>query len=299
MRPNRLFVKYLGGFTVVEDAADVSARGAHESFVSLRVDKVDAAQALATEMLTEANTVLEAIVVGVLPTAGAVPYDDYAVGDTVQAPTSAGGEGAQRVVGLTVTETDDGEVRYSPELNAPLPIDEDETAALLRRLGDNYGGQPRAAAGGVHAGVTNERAAPVSFKPLALEKVVQSSDGGETGGGGGGSGALYDPIRWGGIGVPLTNHILAAGIAIQSGTIETLYASWLLESANDLLCELYVNGTDTGEQITLIGGIAGPTFNSTSITPVAVSAGDQIAFHLSSSDASDCRNVSMVAIVTL
>lgn len=185
MRPNRLLVKYLGGFVVVHDTVDIAARGAVEGFYSLRVDTEAAAVAEADAVLADVNTIYDAVQLGVLPTTGAVPYDDYAVGDTVTAPDASGGTDDLRVVGLTVTQTPEGVVQYAPELNRVVPLPEVEQASLLRRLGDDLGAAPR---GGVQP-VTNERASRVTFSPTPLvgysPPTISEPPGGGTGGGGG------------------------------------------------------------------------------------------------------------------
>lgn len=181
MRPNRLLVKYLGGYVVVHDTVDIAARGAVEGFYSLRVDTEDAAVAEGTLALAAANAVIDAGEVGIIPTSGAVPYDDFTVGDTVTAPAPDGSTDTLRVVGLAVTQSEHGVVRYAPELIAPLPIPEQETASLLRRLGDDLGAAPNP------GGPTNERAGRVSFSPTPLSGYTNDTPS-TPGGGDGGSG---------------------------------------------------------------------------------------------------------------
>ena len=190
MRPNRLLVKYPDGYIVVEDAVDIAARGAVEGFLTLRLETFDAAYAEATSTLAAIADRLTAIVVGVEPTTGDVPYTDFGLGDTVTVPDRDGSPVVQRVVGMSVSEDDQGEVLFAPEINAVVPVAAAETQALLRRIGENFGGA------GV-GGTVNERAAPITFKDAVFtpDTLVQGAFGSSTGDGGGVAGIFSVDVQ--------------------------------------------------------------------------------------------------------
>ena len=127
---NTVLIKTPAGFLERIDAASLGLFNRREGFLSLgnvsdgaTIDKTT--DALFVELADpRASSTLELI-----PAPGATPYADFEVGDWVLAPNVNGELTRQRVRALSVTETEDGRVRYVPE----LATIEDELEASLER----------------------------------------------------------------------------------------------------------------------------------------------------------------------
>lgn len=130
-----LLVRYNGGFFEVEDAAAVAAWGRKEGFVQFgSVSDHDEAQRVAEAILGFQNAPRVATTLGIEPTgAGDDPYADYAVGDTIHAP-DVGGDTDQRVMSLTVSEDQNGDVSFANELKATFLVQEEAFDRQLKKL---------------------------------------------------------------------------------------------------------------------------------------------------------------------
>ena len=138
MNANSLLVQYDGGFTTVTDAAAVAAAGGlvRRGFYSVPdVDSKEAAEAMATVELgrIQSGTGIVAEPVVTVGDASA-PYSGWHVGDSIPV-TQWDGTGTDNVevVGITVTEDEQGTVAAVPELQSPLQSQAATYEAQLRR----------------------------------------------------------------------------------------------------------------------------------------------------------------------
>jgi hypothetical protein len=115
---NALLVRWSDGFIEVVDATSIAAIGRREAFLSAgNAPSVDEATRIAEAVLFQYATEQEEITAAVEPIDDDdQPYVAFAVGDAITVPDSSGTPVFRRVVGLTVTEDDDGDLTYAPEL---------------------------------------------------------------------------------------------------------------------------------------------------------------------------------------
>jgi hypothetical protein len=161
---NTVLIKTPAGFLERVDLASLGNYNRREGFLSLgnvsdgpTIDKTT--DALFAEVADpRASSTLELI-----DAVGSTPYDDFEVGDWVLAPDVTGVFTKQRVRGLSVSETDDGRVRYIPELAS---IEEELEASLERWLA--------ASAKGTLGGAASKVAEPNTLDTQGTESVVDS-----------------------------------------------------------------------------------------------------------------------------
>lgn len=143
-----LLVRYGGGYTTIDDAAAVAAWGRKEGFLQLGgVSDRDQAERVALGVLAFLAAPRVTTTLGIEPTGTAdEPYVDFLVGDSITAPAEDGSSSEQRVVSLTVSEDDNGEVTFANELNAPFLLAEEAFNRQLKKLlGGALRGQTQAA----------------------------------------------------------------------------------------------------------------------------------------------------------
>jgi hypothetical protein len=161
---NTILIKTPAGFLERVDLASLGLYNRREGFLSLgnvsdgpTIDKTT--DALFAEVADpRASSTLELI-----EAEGATPYVDFEVGDWVLAPDVTGVFTKQRVRGLSVTETDDGRVRYVPELAS---IEEELEASLERWLA--------ASAKGTLGGAASKVAEPNALDTQGTTTIVDS-----------------------------------------------------------------------------------------------------------------------------
>lgn len=132
----RLLVRYAGGYTRVTDAPAASVWGHKEGFLQLgAVSDLAEAQRVAAAVLAFQNAPRVATTLGVEPVGdGDEPYANFAVGDTINAPEADGSTSTQRVVSLTVSEDDQGDVSFATELKATFLVAEEAFDRQLKKL---------------------------------------------------------------------------------------------------------------------------------------------------------------------
>jgi hypothetical protein len=128
---NTFLLQYEGGWTEYKDRRSVKAYGGErEAFVSLGNTKHEteaknlmrrAARGVASAVQRAGTSDLRSMKQdqpngGLIAVAGARPFLDFGVGDTVKAPNSSGDLVPHRVLSLSLNEDDEGNVTYDPEL---------------------------------------------------------------------------------------------------------------------------------------------------------------------------------------
>lgn len=116
---NALLVRHSHGTLWVVDAASVTTYGRVEAYLELGAAGADEAARVGLAVLAERAAPVVAVSAGLEPAgAGDAPYVDFAVGDRVTVPAMSGPPELVRVVALSVTEDDEGNPVFSPELHS-------------------------------------------------------------------------------------------------------------------------------------------------------------------------------------
>lgn len=116
---NALLCRYAGGYHQVEDGASIAAHGRYEGFLTLgAVQSTDEVDRIAAAYFARYADPAVTTTDGVEPAgSGDAPFADWSVADYVTAPNEAGVAASLRVLSLAVTEDDEGNPIYTPELD--------------------------------------------------------------------------------------------------------------------------------------------------------------------------------------
>lgn len=133
---NALLVRWLGGYQEETNPTSITAYGRREGLLSLGpVTTTEEVERIAQGLLMLTAEPRVATELGIEPTGvGDLPYDDYDIGDTISAPDETGTLALQRVVSITVTEDQDGEVSYANELKDTVQVTEEQQNRWLKLL---------------------------------------------------------------------------------------------------------------------------------------------------------------------
>lgn len=145
---NTLLVRWAGGWREVTDPAAVAAHGRHESLLGLgAVASTTEVDWAATQVLTYWVNGQTQISADLRPSSDDdTPYTAFRVGDTVTVPGRTGGSLAERVVALTVSEDDNGELTWAPDLKGVLLSASERFEQALKKMADGtLSGQSKSA----------------------------------------------------------------------------------------------------------------------------------------------------------
>lgn len=156
---NALLVRWRDGFHAVEDTGSVAVHGRHEGYLELgAAQSVDEVERVAASVFALEAIPTVATTVGLEPVgAGDAPYVDFDVADYVTAPDERGVDGSFRVRALSVSEDDNGNPLFVPELRSLLEENDELLQRWLRRMasgalgGRTESASPAPAAGGGQA----------------------------------------------------------------------------------------------------------------------------------------------------
>lgn len=152
---NLLLIETPGGFLERTEGGSVSTYGRREAFLSLgNISDGDAIDRAASSVFASSADPAAEIGTRVLDKDGVRPYVDWGVGDWVLAPDEDGELERHRVRALTVSEDDEGEPQFVPEL---ATITEELETRLERWLA----AMEKGTVGGTAAGVAEPVKAPV------------------------------------------------------------------------------------------------------------------------------------------
>lgn len=137
---NSLLTRYKGGFSTDDDSASVSTYGRREGYLSLtEITNVPNVGIATDRYLSRFGSPLSAITANLSPTTtAATPYvGQWHPGATVTVPRpSTGTSAVAQVRSLTMTEDDEGNLLFAPELLTLLETRAAQTDLYLRRLGE-------------------------------------------------------------------------------------------------------------------------------------------------------------------
>jgi hypothetical protein len=137
---NSLLTRYKGGFSTDTDDGSISAYGRREGYLSLtEITNVPNVGIATDRYLGRFGSPFSSITANLSPTTtAATPYiGQWHPGATVSVPRpSTGTSAVAQVRALTVTEDDEGNVVFAPELLTLLETRAAQTDLYLRRLGE-------------------------------------------------------------------------------------------------------------------------------------------------------------------
>lgn len=129
---NALLVRWSAGYTWVTDSASILAYRRREAYLSAAATSEAEAVRIATALLADRASPGVGTQATLEPSGGAdSPYVDFRVGDWVTAPDQTETPASVRVTSLTVTEDDEGNPVFVPELGT---IREERDRANQRAL---------------------------------------------------------------------------------------------------------------------------------------------------------------------
>ncbi len=144
MRANTLLVRWQGGYVECKDITSISAVGRIEARLDLgAINSLPEAIRVANEQLAEFARERTQVDVKIYPAGGDVPYEDFAVGDTITVESVS-----HRVLGMTVTfDQNTGRPIYTPTLNTDVVLGPEERVfqALRKMVNGTLGGRSKVA----------------------------------------------------------------------------------------------------------------------------------------------------------
>ena len=138
MLANALLVRWYGGWAERVDASSVGTYGRREALLGLgAVQSVEECYRIADQQLAIYQDIRTQITADLVPVDDDdTPYLSFLVGDTITVPDIAGTGTAERVMALTVTEDEDGNVTYAPELKDVILGAQERFAENLKKMAD-------------------------------------------------------------------------------------------------------------------------------------------------------------------
>lgn len=135
---NVLLIRYHGGWTEIRDDASITARGRRTQLLTLGAAQTkDEAERIGREQLAIYADERVAITAGLRPRVSSDrPYPGFLVADHVSVPAYDGTSANERVIGLTITEDENGTVTYVPELKDPILTTQERHEANLKKMAD-------------------------------------------------------------------------------------------------------------------------------------------------------------------
>jgi hypothetical protein len=135
---NALLVQWENGYVWVEDAGEITAYQdrIEDIYSSDAASEADAIRLGKTELARRAQAGYPSIVAVVEPVSTTdCPYEAFVVGDYVTVPAVGGGTEVVRVLAIAADHDDEGNARWTVEMNAKLEVPERRTNDLLRTIG--------------------------------------------------------------------------------------------------------------------------------------------------------------------
>ena len=136
---NALLIQWSGGFTEVEDAAEITAFGDRvEGFLHTDAATIPEAQRLGrVDIARRAFDERQAVLITIEPASSAeCPYEGFGLRDTVAIPNVAeDGTDTVRVLAIHFEQDDQGYAKWRLEVNARWRAPEEEAMGLLRTIG--------------------------------------------------------------------------------------------------------------------------------------------------------------------
>lgn len=134
---NAVLVRYATGYLWVEDAGSISSYGRREGFLSLgSASSSGEAQRTGEAILAQRSTPEVAVSAGMEPVGGVAPYASFDVADHINVPDETGTPASMRVVAVTVSEDDEGNPIYVPELQTLNQELDQRLAQALKAMGN-------------------------------------------------------------------------------------------------------------------------------------------------------------------
>lgn len=138
MITNALLIRWQKGWHEVVSLASVAVHGRREGLLALgAAGSLAEVETIAWQQLAIFGDPREAIALDYAPMGPAdTPYLSFEVGDRITVPASGGGTSVERVLAMTVTEDEQGNVSYAPELKDIIAEDQERIAETIKKMSD-------------------------------------------------------------------------------------------------------------------------------------------------------------------
>lgn len=138
MQANALLVRYTLGWLERTDPAAITADGRKEALLGIgAIQSAAEANRIADQQLAVYADVRTAIAADLEPVGPAdTPYLAFGVGDTITVDDYDGTPVEERVISMTVTEDEDGNLTYAPELKDVILGGQERFAQNLKKMAD-------------------------------------------------------------------------------------------------------------------------------------------------------------------
>jgi len=113
---NSLLVRYPGSYTLVDDAASITANGLHEGYLTVDASSVDEAARKGEAALDEVGSNDESATAQIEPLGADIPFVDVLVGEFATVPNRAGTPTSYRAVALSL-ENPEGDPLFVVDFN--------------------------------------------------------------------------------------------------------------------------------------------------------------------------------------
>jgi hypothetical protein len=138
MQANALLIRYFKGWAERTDTTSIASYGRKEALLGLgAIQTQTEAYVIADQQLAVYKNIRTAIAADLQPVSTAdTPYLAFGVGDTITAPDYDGSAVANRVMSITVTEDEDGNVTYAPEIKDVVLGAQERFAQNVKKMAD-------------------------------------------------------------------------------------------------------------------------------------------------------------------
>lgn len=135
---NAVLVRWAGGWHEVVDAASVTAYGRQGGLLSLgAVQSIQEVERIAVAQLEAYANPRASITLDMVPlNVTDRPYPGFLVGDTITVPDRDGTPVQERVIALTVSQDENAQVSYAPELGFPELAQSDRHEQALKKMSE-------------------------------------------------------------------------------------------------------------------------------------------------------------------
>lgn len=132
---NALLVRYATGYVWVEDAGSIATHDRREGFLTLgAASSLSEAERTGAAILAQRLDPEVGVSVAMEVNGGVEPFVDFAVADWITVPDEDGTPASMRVMAVTVTEDEEGNPIYVPELRTLAQEQEQRIARWLKRM---------------------------------------------------------------------------------------------------------------------------------------------------------------------
>lgn len=178
---NSMLIKWTGGWRTLSRSSSIAVHGRKEGFLRLgNVTEVSEVDRIVTALFNRLAGPVVSTTATIEPSGtGDEPYIDFAVADSITAPDETGVPTSYRVRAMTVTEDNEGNPIFVPELRDVLEERDDAVQRWLARMTDGALGGRTASASPTPEQLPEPHGPPMlELPPFSLAGTVIVSESG-------------------------------------------------------------------------------------------------------------------------